>query len=78
MLLFFVSIFHAVIRFHKLKVNNLKIKAVGVTPALQRFHDWGKSCSGSQNTQVEKELSNLANAESSFLTILKDAHLASA
>jgi len=34
-LLFFVSIFHAVIRFHKLKVNNLKIKAVGVTPALQ-------------------------------------------
>lgn len=32
-------------------------------------------CSGSQNTQAEKELPYLANAESSFLTILKDGHL---
>lgn len=46
--------------------------------ASQRVHDWGKSCSGSQDTRVEKERSNLANAQSSFLTILKDGHLASA
>lgn len=41
----------------------------GQVKALQTGHDQGKSCSGPQNTQKEKELKrpDLANAESSWM-----------